>query len=93
MESIAEIDTARSRDQLIRAIATSIQRCVLAKTSSNFVIVPSDTDLALLLQDIERWGVRDIAGLLILLSSLRYPTAQGESATEANATNEIDYSI
>ena len=68
-DSLDEIDAARTRDQLVRALASqSLQRCVVAKATSNFVVVPSDIDLTHLLDDIDRWGVRASAGLLLILS-------------------------
>ena len=92
-DSLDEIGAARTRDQLLRGLATSTQKCVLAKTASNFVIVPNDTDLDLLLQDIDRWGVRDIAGLLILLSSLRYPYMNSMPDPDATVSSVNDFSI
>ena len=93
-DSLDEIDAARNRDQLVRALARSTQRCVVAKAMSNFVIVPSDTDLTHLLDDIDRWGARDIAGLLFILSALRHP-AQAAGTYQAVAIDftESDYSI
>lgn len=93
LDSLDQIDAARTRDQLLRALAGVAQKCVLAKAISNFVVVPNDTDLAYLLQDVEQWGVRDIASLLMVLSSLRYPPAINASAAAANVDFLSEYSI
>jgi hypothetical protein len=43
-----------------------------------FLIIPSDQDLKLLLEDVERYGALTIAKLLRLLSTLRYPARPEE---------------
>lgn len=92
-DTLDELNAARTRDQLLRALAIATQKCVLAKAVSNFVIVPNDNDLGLLLEDIDRWGVRDIAGLLIILSSLRYPSDPSIRVPNANVQSVNDFSI
>lgn len=92
-DTLDELNAARTRDQLLRALAIATQKCVLAKAASNFVIVPNDNDLGLLLEDIDRWGVRDIAGLLIILSSLRYPSDPSIRVPNANVQSVNDFSI
>lgn len=72
-DSIDELEKVETRDHLIRALAQAMQRCILAKTRSDFIIVPTDEDAGQLLHDVHQFGARDIAGILILLSSLRYP--------------------
>lgn len=73
-EIIEVLDTVKTRDQLIRALARSAQACQLAKAKSDFIIIPTDDDLSVLLDDIEQFGARDIAGLIIILAALRYPS-------------------
>lgn len=93
-DSLYEIETAHTRDQLLLVLARSTQKCVLAKATSNFVIVPNDIDLGFLLDDVDRWGVRDIASLLIILASLRYPQrASGMDQTASDESIACDYSI
>lgn len=83
----AELDRVNSRDQLIRVIACAVQACVVAKSRSPFMIIPTDDDLSHLLRDVERHGPKDIAGLLIILASLRYPRAEEANSDEERANN------
>jgi len=72
-ELIEDIEAVHTGDQLIRVLARSVQECQLAKAKSEFIIIPTDNDLRLLLNDIDQFGAREIAGLLIILAALRYP--------------------
>lgn len=79
-ELIEDLETVHTRDQLIRVLARSVQECQLAKAKTEFIIIPTDDDLSLLLDDIDQFGARDIAGLLIILAALRYPNQQQSQA-------------
>ena len=84
-ELVEQLDSVRERNALIRALAQSVQECGVAKAKSEFIIVPDDNDLAPLLADIDRYGVKTVVNLIIMLSALRYPRA--ESSTEAKNGN------
>lgn len=70
---IDHLDTVRTRDQLIRVLAIAVQECAVAGAKSEFIIMPDDEDLKYLLDDLEQHSAPTLAGLLIILSALRYP--------------------
>src|SRR5579884_1057367 len=70
---IEELESVQTLDQLIHTLALTAQECQVAAAKSHFMVVPSDGDLALLLEDVKQAGPHTIAGFLVLLSSLRYP--------------------
>jgi hypothetical protein len=60
-----------------------LHECELAKVKlrsdvrARYIIIPSDDDFAQLLDDLQRFGVHLIVGMLLVLSSLRYPHPDG----------------
>lgn len=70
---IDQLDAAHSLDNLLRILTLLAQECELASAKTPFIFVPTDDDLMHLLDDVGRYGIRAIAGLLIILSALRYP--------------------
>ncbi len=84
-ELVEQLDSVRERDGLIRVLAQAVQECGAAKAKSEFIIVPDDNDLSPLLADIDQYGAKTVANLIIMLSALRYPHV--ESSTEAKNGN------
>lgn len=82
---IDALDVAQTGDQLVRILAQAAQECTLVSAQSQFIIVPSDEDLKYLLDDVEAYGARTIAGLLIILSALRYPRSPDTSPPPRSA--------
>ncbi len=80
-EIIDSLDTAQTTNQLIRILALAAQECAVAGAKSQFIIVPNDDDLKHLLDDLEQHGAQTVAGLLIILSALRYPRSNLETNT------------
>jgi len=80
---VDDLDSVSTRDHLVRALAGAVQRCAVASAKTPFMIIPSDTDLEDLLDDIDRHGVRTVASILIILSSLRYPRASDDELNTA----------
>lgn len=72
-EIVEDLETVQNQDQLLRVLARSIQKCVLAKASTDFILVPTEEDLAALLDDVAQFSPKEIAGLLIILSAVWYP--------------------
>lgn len=70
---IDHLDLVRTSDQLIRVLAIAVQECAVAGAKSEFIIIPDDEDLKYLLADLEQHSAPTLAGLLIILSALRYP--------------------
>ena len=63
----------KDRDQLVRVMAQATAECAVASAKTEFMLVPTETDLRYMLDDDEQYGARTLATLLIILSVLRYP--------------------
>lgn len=72
-EIVGDLDAARTGDALNRILARVAQECALTSATIPFMIVPNDDDLAALLDDVDHHTAPTIAGLLIVMSSLRFP--------------------
>jgi chorismate-pyruvate lyase len=81
------LDAVQTRDQLIRILAQAAQECAVASAKTQFIIVPSDEDLKYLLGDVEQYGARTVAGLLIILSALRYPRLVDANSADGSSTS------
>jgi hypothetical protein len=79
---IGALDAVKSRDQLLRLMAEAAQECAVASASTEFIVIPDDDDLKHLLDDIDQYGAKTVAGLLIILSTLRYPKRDGRKTTD-----------
>ena len=67
------LDAVKDRDQLVRVMAQAMAECAVASAKTEFMLVPTETDLRYMLDDVEQYGARTLATLLIILSVLRYP--------------------
>jgi hypothetical protein len=76
------LERVQTLEQLQPAIKQTAQACTLANAKSSFIIVPDDNDYKYLLEDVDRHGVRLIAGLLQVLAVLRYPHSATDPAME-----------
>lgn len=85
-EILEDLESVRTRDQLMDVLTHLLQTCEVMDAKSPFLIIPSDQDLKLLLEDEERYGAHTIAGLLRLLSTLRY-TPRNEEADQEGYTH------
>lgn len=88
-EAIEELQSVRASHQLLVALARSTQMCVLAKAVSEFIIIPSEEDLRLLLEDVERFGLKDVVALLIILSAVRYPSRREQESEPGDLESEL----
>ncbi len=77
-EVLEDLESVQTRDQLMDALTRAMQMCEVMEAKSPFLIVPTDPDLKLLMEDVERYGPHTIAGLLRLLSTLRHAPRRGE---------------
>ena len=81
LDVVDDLHSVATSEDLMRSLARAVQECVIASAKSPFMIVPSNTDLEYLLEDVDRYGVREIASVLIILSVLRYPRAADDRET------------
>jgi hypothetical protein len=77
-ELFDDLAVVQTRDQLIEILARTMEVCTVMDARAYFLIIPSDQDLKLLLEDVERYGALTIAKLLRLLSTLHYPARPEE---------------
>ncbi len=86
------LEAAQTPEQVNLALHLALQECELAKAEFPFISIPDDTDFALLLDDVEQYGVRIIASVLMLLSVLRKPRTDDSDEHEQPAEVESDAS-
>ncbi len=73
---IEELETVHTRDQLLHVLGHIVQVCAVTAAKERIIIIPTDKDAQYLLDDVDQHGAHTIAGLLILLSALRYPSSE-----------------
>lgn len=89
-EYAEELDAVRDLDQLLRLLAQMTQTCEVLKAKSEFIIVPTDDDLDILLADVDQFGARRIASVLLILAVLRYPREESEAHADAPGQAETE---
>lgn len=79
VETLDLLEEASTLEQLLLILGYAVQDCALASAKSPFVVIPNEKDLKYVGDDVAQYGVRLVANLLLILSTLRYPpvTAQG----------------
>lgn len=89
-DTLYDLQAVQSVDQLMLVLAHTLQMCEMAKASSDFILIPDELDLEELLQNVNQFGVRNVATLLIILSALRYPRTddQSDPGEEGNGEKE-----
>jgi hypothetical protein len=68
-----ELQDARTDAQLLPVLHHIVFASEVEKSKKRRIIVPDEDDFAALLEDIDRYGVPVLVGLLMVLSALRYP--------------------
>ena len=68
-----ELQDARTDAQLLPVLHHIVFASEVEKAKERMIIVPDREDFAALLEDIDRYGVPVLVGLLLVLSALRYP--------------------
>jgi hypothetical protein len=89
-ELAEDLDAVRDLDQLLRILAQMAQTCEVLKAKSEFIIVPTDDDLDILLADVEQFGVKRIVSVLLILAVLRYPREEREEPADSPGQAETD---
>jgi hypothetical protein len=83
---IDSLDSVQTCNQLMHVLAQAVQECAVASAKTPFIVIPDDEDLKLLLDDVDHYGARTVAELLIILSALRYPRkGEDESSDESES--------
>lgn len=82
-----ELEAVRTRAQLLPVLQHVVLASELAKAKEQRIVVPTEKDLTVLLEDVERFGIPEVVGLLLVLSVLRYPrrNEQGELKVEISS--------
>jgi hypothetical protein len=82
-EILEDLEYVQTCECLMNILTHTMQICEVMDANSPFMIVPSDGDLKLLLDDVERYGASIVAALLRLLSTLHHvPRTKGVSQVE-----------
>jgi hypothetical protein len=70
---LEELEEVQTRAQLLPVLYRIVLASELVKAKEGKIIVPSEDDCAALLEDVDRYGIPVLVGLLLVLSALRYP--------------------
>jgi hypothetical protein len=70
------LEPVRTLEELLPVLHRIVLECDLVKRTWRYISVPSHTDFALLLDDIHHHGIRQIIGVLQVLSTLRYSSSE-----------------
>jgi hypothetical protein len=90
-EILVDLEYVQTCDSLMNILTRTMQTCEVVDANSPFIIIPTDEDLKLLLDDVEHYGVSMVAALLRLLSTLRYvPRKEGVCQVEDEQNIELD---
>ena len=82
----------RTREMLFPVLASLGQECELAKGKWKYQLVPTEKDARALCVALDRHGVVLIVGMILLLSSVRYPKNLEEQAEEQNEKTDDESS-
>ncbi len=70
---LEDLEAAQTRAQLLPVLHRVVLASELEKAKERMVIVPTEKDFTALLEDMDRYGIPVLVGLLLVLSALRYP--------------------
>lgn len=89
----SDLDAVHDADSLIRVLAQIVQTCVVMKAKSEFMIIPDDEDLDILLANIEQFGAKRIASLLLVLAVLNYARENKSEDALAQQQNGTSFQV
>ena len=69
---IADLETVQTLEQFLRVLYRALHECILAKAKYPYIRIPSNTDVAILMSDVELYGVHLLASILMIVSTLRF---------------------
>jgi hypothetical protein len=67
------LEAAQTRAQLLPVLQRIVLASELEKAKKRMIIVPTEKDFTALSEDMDRYGIPELVGLLLILSALRYP--------------------
>ena len=70
------LEPIRTEEALFPILRALVAECDRIKLRWRYILVPSDNDFPLLLDDIYRHGIRQIIGVLLVLSALHYAPSE-----------------
>lgn len=74
-ELLGLLEPVNTEEELFSVLTRIVQACADAKIEERYILVPTDDDFPLLLDDIHQHGLRPIIGVLLVLSALHYASA------------------
>lgn len=75
-ELLEDLEEVQTRAQLYPVLWRIVLASELEKAKERKIIVPTEDDLAALLDDIDQYGIPELVGLLLVLSALRPPQSE-----------------
>jgi hypothetical protein len=87
------LETVQTIDQLLRFVAQAVQAAVVANAKTQFMIVPTDQDLKLLMRDAEEYTPKTVASLLMALAPLRFDSVADKPTENVSAKQQPDNEI
>jgi hypothetical protein len=73
---LEDLEEVQTRAQLYPVLQRIVLASEIEKAKERKIIVPTEADLAALLDDIDQYGIPELVGLLLVLSALRYPPSE-----------------
>jgi hypothetical protein len=70
---LEDLEAAQTRAQLLPVLQRIVLASELVKAKKHMIIVPTEKDFTALSEDMDRYGIPELVGLLLVLSALRYP--------------------
>jgi len=70
------LEAAQTRAKLLPVLHRVVLASELEKAKERMIIVPTEKDFTALSEDIDRYGIPVLVGLLLVLSALRYPPSE-----------------
>jgi hypothetical protein len=70
---LEDLEAAQTRAQLLPVLHRIVLASELVKAKKRMIIVPTEKDFTALSEDMDRYGIPELVGLLLILSALRYP--------------------
>ncbi len=84
-EIIDDLEVVNTQESLILILARAVEACVIQDSKYEFTIIPDDRDLYFLLLDVQKFGVKQVASVLVILAALHYPRKEESNISAAES--------